>query len=165
MSSGTPSIESLTSRDRMLTVMIASSGLFLVALDFSINVSLPTMRDSLGASLISVQGIIIFYHASRSGLAPAAGGLGDAFGLKRVFLWGVVAYTAAVGLIALQDTLGAVVALRVLQGVGAGILFTAGPALVVRAFGPARRGTALGVTLASVSAGQMTATLGGGFLS
>ena len=149
----------------MLTVMIASSGLFLVALDFSINVSLPTMRDSLGASLISVQGIIIFYHASRSGLAPAAGGLGDAFGLKRVFLWGVVAYTAAVGLIALQDTLGAVVALRVLQGVGAGILFTAGPALVVRAFGPARRGTALGVTLASVSAGQMTATLGGGFLS
>ncbi len=165
MSSGTETTTSLTSRDRLLTVVIASAGLFLVALDFSINVSLPTMRDSLGASLISVQGIIIFYHASRSGLAPAAGGLGDAFGLKRVFLWGVVAYTGAVGLIALQDTLGAVVALRVLQGVGAGILFTTGPALVVRAFGPARRGTALGVTLASVSAGQMTATLGGGFLS
>jgi MFS family permease len=155
----------LSSRDRLLTVVVASAGLFLVALDFSINVSLPTMRDSLGASLISVQGIIIFYHASRSGLAPAAGGLGDAFGLRRVFLWGVVAYTAAVGLIALQDSLGAVVALRVLQGVGAAILFTAGPALVVRAFGPARRGTALGVTLASVSAGQVTATLGGGFLS
>ncbi len=155
----------LSSRDRLLTVVVASAGLFLVALDFSINVSLPTMRDSLGASLISVQGIIIFYHASRSGLAPAAGGLGDAFGLRRVFLWGVVAYTAAVGFIALQDSLGAVVALRVLQGVGAAILFTAGPALVVRAFGPARRGTALGVTLASVSAGQLTATLGGGFLS
>ena len=155
----------LSPRDRLITVVVASAGLFLVALDFSINVSLPTMRDSLGASLISVQGIIIFYHASRSGLAPAAGGLGDAFGLRRVFLWGVVAYTVAVGLIALQDSLGAVVALRVLQGVGAAILFTVGPALVVRAFGPARRGTALGVTLASVSAGQLTATLGGGFLS
>ena len=67
----------LRSRDRMITVIVAAAGLFLVALDFSINVSLPTMRDSLGASLISVQGIIIFYHASRSGLAPAAGGLGD----------------------------------------------------------------------------------------
>ena len=165
MSQGTETSSSLTSRDRLLTVVVASAGLFLVALDFSINVSLPTMRDSLGASLISVQGIIIFYHASRSGLAPAAGGLGDSFGLKHIFLWGVVAYTGAVGLIALQDTLGAVIALRVLQGVGAAILFTAGPALVVRAFGPARRGTALGVTLASVSAGQMTATLGGGFLS
>ena len=153
------------SRDRLLTVVVASAGLFLVALDFSINVSLPAMRDSLGASLISVQGIIIFYHASRSGLAPAAGGLGDTFGLRRVFLWGVVAYTVAVGFIALQDSLGAIIGLRVLQGVGAAILFTTGPALVVRAFGHARRGTALGVTLASVSAGQLTATLGGGFLS
>ena len=160
--SGSPLI---SSRDRLITVVVAASGLFLVALDFSINVSLPTMRDSLGASLISVQGIIIFYHASRSGLAPAAGGLGDAFGLRRVFLWGVVAYTVAVGLIALQDSLGAVIALRVLQGVGAAILFTTGPALVVRAFGPKRRGTALGVTLAAVSAGQLTATLGGGYLS
>ncbi len=158
-------LPNVSSRDRLITVAIAAAGLFLVALDFSINVSLPTMRDSLGASLISVQGIIIFYHASRSGLGPAAGGLGDAFGLRRVFLWGVVAYTAAVGLIALQDSLGAVVALRVLQGVGAVILFTAGPALVVRAFGPKRRGTALGVTLAAVSAGQLTATLGGGYLS
>ncbi|MCH8816483.1 MAG: MFS transporter [Chloroflexi bacterium] len=160
-----PETSASTSRDRLLTVVVASSGLFLVALDFSINVSLPTMRDSLGASLISVQGIIIFYHASRSGLAPAAGGLGDSFGLRRVFLWGVVAYTVAVGLISLQDSLGAIIGLRVLQGVGAAVLFTTGPALVVRAFGRARRGTALGVTLASVSAGQLTATLGGGFLS
>ncbi|MDA1257529.1 MAG: MFS transporter [Chloroflexi bacterium] len=160
-----PAASSLTSRDRLLTVVVAAAGLFLVALDFSINVSLPTMRDSLGASLVTVQGIIIFYHASRSGLAPAAGGLGDSFGLKRVFLWGVVAYTLAVGLISLQDSLGAVVGLRVLQGVGAAVLFTTGPALVARAFGPARRGTALGVTLAAVSAGQVTGTLGGGFLS
>lgn len=162
---GAPEISASGSRERLLTVVVASAGLFLVALDFSINVSLPTMRDSLGASLISVQGIIIFYHASRSGLAPAAGGLGDSFGLRRVFLWGVVAYTAAVGLIALQDSLGAIIGLRVLQGVGAAVLFTTGPALVVRAFGPERRGTALGVTLAAVSAGQLTATLGGGFLS
>lgn len=149
----------------VLTIALAASGLFLAALDFSINVSLPTIRDSLGASLVSVQGIIIFYHASRSGLAPTAGGVGDAFGLRRVFLAGVAAYTLAVALISLQDVLGAVIGLRVLQGLGAGTLFTISPALVARAFGPSRRGAALGVTIAAVSAGQLTATLGGGWLS
>ena len=148
-----------------LAVLVGGAGLFLVALDFSINVSLPTMRDSLGASLVTVQWIIILYHATRSGTGFGAGGIGDRFGLKRLFVAGVVAYTLAVGLISLQGSLGAVVSIRLLQGIGAGALFIAGPALVARAFGRPRRGTALGVTLAALALGQVTATLGGGWLS
>ena len=45
------------------------------------------------------------------------------------------------------------------------ILFTVGPAVVARAFGPGRRGTALGVTLGAMGAGQMAGTLGGGLLA
>ena len=55
-------------------------------------------------------------------------------------------------------------ALRIPQGVGVAILFTLGPALVARAYGPARRGAALGVTLAAVGAGAFVGTLGGGYL-
>ena len=146
-------------------MLVGGAGLFLVALDFSINVSLPTMRDSLGASLVTVQWIIILYHATRSGTGFGAGGIGDRFGLKRLFVAGVVAYTLTVGLISLQGSLGAVVSIRLLQGIGAGALFIAGPALVARAFGRPRRGTALGVTLAALALGQVTATLGGGWLS
>jgi len=146
-------------------VLVGGAGLFLVALDFSINVSLPTMRDSLDASLVTVQWIIILYHATRSGTGFGAGGIGDRFGLKRLFMAGVVAYTLAVALISLQGSLGAVVSLRLLQGIGAGILFAAGPALVARAFGRSGRGAALGVTLAALALGQVTATLGGGWLS
>ena len=81
------------SRAQLLVVLVGGAGLFLVALDFSINVSLPTMRDSLGASLVTVQWIIILYHATRSGTGFGAGGIGDRFGLKRLFMAGVIAYT------------------------------------------------------------------------
>ena len=55
--------------------------------------------------------------------------------------------------------------MRLPQGIGVAILFTVGPAIVAKAFGPTRRGTALGVTLGAMGAGQMAGTLGGGWLS
>ena len=154
----------LAARAGIPTIIAGAAGLYLGALDFSINVSLPTMRDSLGESLITVQWIIVIYHASRSGSGFGVGAFGDRFGLKWLFLAGVILNSVAVGLIALQTDLAGIVALRVMQGVGVTILFTVGPALVARAFGPHRRGAALGVTIAAVGAGQVTATLGGGWL-
>ena len=147
------------------TIIAGAAGLFLGALDFSINVSLPAIRDDLNESIITVQWIIIIYHASRSGSGFGIGAIGDRYGLKWLFILGVVLYTIAVGVISLQTSLAGVVALRVLQGIGVTILFTVGPALVARAFGPERRGAALGVTIAAVGAGQMTATLGGGWFT
>ncbi len=159
---------------RAAALFIGGAALFLAALDFSINVSLPTMRDSLHETLVSVQWVIIIYHAARSGTGFVAGGLADRFGLKWLLLSGAVAYTLAVGLIAMQSGLPGIVALRVLQGVGVAILFTLGPALVAKAFAPEgasgvrgpsfRRGAALGITLAAVGAGQLAGTLGGGWL-
>ncbi len=122
-------------------------------------------RDSLNETLVSVQWIIIIYHAARSGTGFVAGRLADTIGLKRVLLAGIVLYTVSVAIISLQGSLAPIVGLRVPQGIGVAILFTVGPAVVARAFGPERRGTALGVTLGAMGAGQMAGTLGGGWLS
>ncbi len=150
---------------RVLAAAAGGAALFLAALDFSINVSLPVFRESLGETLITVQWIIIIYHAARSGTGFIAGHLADTIGLKRVLLTGIVLYTASVAIISLQGSLSPIVGLRVPQGIGVAILFTVGPAIVARAFGPERKGTALGFTLAAVGAGQMAGTLGGGWLS
>ena len=147
-----------------LVILVGGAALFLAALDFSINVTLPRFREDLGESLVSVQWIIIVYHGSRSGAGIVAGGIADRYGLKRLLLAGVILYTAAVGLISLQSSLDPIVWLRVPQGIGVAILFTLGPALVARAFGPARRGAALGVTLSAIGAGTFAGTLGGGLL-
>ena len=148
-----------------MAIALGGFGLFLASIDFAINVSLPIIRDSFQTNLVNVQWIIIAYHVSRSSLGFAAGGIADRFGLRDLFLVGVGFYTIAVGLISLQSELHGVVVLRALQGVGAGILFTAAPALVTRAFKPSKRGTALGITLAAVALGQIAGTLGGGWLS
>lgn len=150
---------------RIVAAAAGASALFLAALDFSINVSLPIFRDSLDETLVSVQWIIIIYHASRSGTGFIAGRLADTIGLKRVLLAGIVFYTASVAIISLQGSLSPIVGLRFPQGIGVAILFTVGPAVVARAFGPERRGTALGVTLGAMGAGQMAGTLGGGWLA
>ena len=143
---------------------MGGGALFLAALDFSINVNLPRFRTDLGETLVSVQLIIILYHGARSGTGFIAGGVADRFGIKWPLIAGIVLYTLAVGLISLQDSLAPIVALRIPQGVGVAILFTLGPALVARAFGPARRGAALGVTLSAIGAGAFVGTLGGGVL-
>lgn len=114
---------------------------------------------------MTVQWIIIIYHAARSGTGFIAGSIADIFGLKRILLFGIILYTASVAIISLQGSLAPIVALRVPQGIGVAILFTVGPALVARAFGPERRGTALGVTLGAMGAGQVAGTLGGGLLA
>ncbi|MDG0867083.1 MFS transporter [Candidatus Lucifugimonas marina] len=148
----------------MMAILIGSGALFLGALDFSINVNLPRFRSELGETLISVQLIIIMYHGARSGTGFVAGGIADRFGIKWPLVSGIVLYTLAVGLISLQDSLTPIVALRIPQGIGVAILFTLAPALVARAFGPSRRGAALGVTLGAMGLGTFAGTLGGGFL-
>ena len=114
--------------------------------------------------MITVQLIIIFYHGARSGFGFIAGGIADKFGIKWPLSAGIVLYTAAVAIISIQNSLIPIVALRVPQGIGVAILFTLAPALIARAFGPSRRGSALGFTLAAMGAGTFTGTLGGGLL-
>jgi len=149
---------------QILAIAIGSGALFLGALDFSINVNLPRFRSDLGETMIRVQLIIIMYHGARSGSGFVAGGIADRFGIKWPLVSGIVLYTTAVGLISLQDSLTPIVALRIPQGIGVAILFTLAPALVARAFGPSRRGAALGVTLGAMGLGTFASTLGGGLL-
>ena len=155
---------SITRLAQVMAIVIGSGALFLGALDFSINVNLPRFRSDLNETLISVQLIIIMYHGARSGTGFVAGGIADRFGIKWPLAAGIVLYTGAVGLISLQDSLTPIVALRIPQGIGVAILFTRAPALVARAFGPGRRGSALGVTMGAMGLGTFAGTLGGGFL-
>ena len=136
----------LTKFAQILAIAIGSGALFLGALDFSINVNLP------------------MYHGARSGTGFVAGGIADRFGIKWPLVAGIVLYTVSVGIISLQDSLTPIVSLRIPQGIGVAILFTLAPALVARAFGPSRRGAALGVTLGAMGLGTFAGTLGGGFL-
>jgi EmrB/QacA subfamily drug resistance transporter len=126
--------------------------LFMIMLDNTVvNVALPSIQRDLGASLPALEWIVNGYTLSFAVLLATGGRLGDIFGRRRMFLFGVVIFalsSATAGLAA--DTTSLVVS-RVVQGVGAALMMPATLSIVTDAFPPEERGKAMG-TWAGVSA-------------
>ena len=148
---------------RTLGVALASAlGMILASLDFSVNVALPAMRDALGTDLAAVQWVIVVFIATRAGLALGAGAFADRFGLRRVYIFGTVAYLAAMGCLSLAPNLETLVGFRILQAVGTGCLYSTAPAIAATVFPEHRRGLSMGFTSASLASGMVMSTLAAG---
>ena len=156
--------ESIDNGPRWLGLVAAASGTFLTALDITVNVALPDIAGDFGTDSVTIQWIIIFYVGSSTAMQLGLGGAADVFGLKRMFMVGLVAYTASVVAIGLSGSLGVVFGLRVVQSVGNGLLIALAPAIVTRLFPEEFRGRALGIMGGLGTLGMITGSLGGGFL-
>jgi EmrB/QacA subfamily drug resistance transporter len=116
------------------------AAMFMSIMDVTIvNVALPTIGRDFGVSPTAVDSISIAFLVSLAVFIPASGWLGDRFGGKRVLLTAIVVFTVASALCGLATSLGELVAFRVLQGVGGGMLAPVGLAMLFRAFPPAER--------------------------
>jgi EmrB/QacA subfamily drug resistance transporter len=162
----TESIDHTTGGDthRWLGLIAASMGMFLGSLDMTVNVALPDITRSFHTDAQTIYWIIIFYVGSSTGLQLGLGNAADRYGLKRFYLAGLGFYTLAVLLIGLAPWLPLVLALRVLQAVGNGLIMVSVPALVTRMFPPQERGRALGLMTGIATLGMVTGSLGGGVL-
>ena len=147
-----------------MVAAVAGLGMFLAALDISVNVALPSIAKGLDADLQSVQWVIVAFVATRAGLVMGAGSFADRFGLRRVFIFGAVSYLVAMVTISLSPNLESVVGFRVLQGFGVGSFFAVSPALAARVFPADRRGLAMGFATGSQALGMLAGTLGAGLL-
>jgi EmrB/QacA subfamily drug resistance transporter len=141
-----PTSEVLAKRSRTATLVIVSLGLFMVVLDnLVVNVALPTIHRDFGASVQSLEWIVNAYVLAYAVLLLTGSVLGDRFGRKRMFIAGILLFTAASAGSALAPTTGTLIAARALQGVGAAIVTPLTLTLIADAFPPDRRGIALGV--------------------
>ena len=138
--------------------------MFLTSLDITVNVALPNITDSFGTDAVTIQWIIILYVGSSTAMHLGLGGAADAFGLKRMFVLGLIGYTIAVFAISFAQSLGLLFGLRVFQAVGNGLLMVLAPAIVTRLFPSEFRGRALGIMAALGTLGMMAGSLGGGAL-
>ena len=138
--------------------------MFLTSLDLAVNVALPDITANLGTDLRTVQWIIVLYVGSSTSLQLGLGSAADVYGLRRFYIIGLAAYALAVLLIGLAPSLPIVLALRVTQAIGNGLIVASAPALITAIFPSEQRGRALGLMSAIATLGMIAATLGGGLL-
>src|SRR5437868_3319156 len=137
--------------------------MFIDILDTTIvNVALPDLGREFHASTTSIEWIVLGYLLSLAVWIPASGWIGDRIGTRRVFLFALAMFTAASALCGQANSLGELVAFRVLQGVGGGMLVPVGTAMLFRAFPPIERAKASTVLiLPTVIAPALGPVLGG----
>ena len=138
---------------RTVALLVACGGAFFGFLDATIvNVSFPDIARSFPESSRSgLSWILDAYFIVLAALLVPAGAIADRLGRKRVFLWGLGAFTVCSALCAVAPTLDTLIAARVLQGAGAAVLAPVSLALVLPEFPPQRRATAVGIWGASAA--------------
>jgi EmrB/QacA subfamily drug resistance transporter len=98
-------------------------GTFVYVLDFFIvNVALPSIQRSLGASPAAIEWVVAGYGLTSAAFLVTGGRLGDHYGRRRVFCAGLCGFTVASALCALAPDAGFLVAARLAQGVAAAIM-------------------------------------------
>ncbi|HEX3702928.1 MAG TPA: MFS transporter [Vicinamibacterales bacterium] len=107
-------------------------------------VALPAIAHDLSATVAQMQWVVESYSLMLSSLVLVGGSLGDQFGRRRIFGTGVCVFAAASGGCAISQTIGQLIALRVLQGIGAALLVPGSLALISAAYPEETRGRAIG---------------------
>ena len=128
------------------TIVLAGLGVFMTALDnLVVTTALPVLRVSLHARLSGLEWILNAYLLAFACMILTGAALGDRFGRRRLYAIGIALFTAASAAAALSPSVGALIAARVFQGVGAGIAFPLTLTLISEAFPVEKRGAAIGM--------------------
>ncbi|MEX2221409.1 MAG: MFS transporter [Candidatus Rokuibacteriota bacterium] len=147
-----------------MPVLLAALGALLVSLDSAINIALPAMADAFGVAPAAIRWVIICYVLTYAFTAFAAGLLADRLGPGPVFTAGLWLCAATFVGYALVESYPAVLGLRVLQGVGSGMVYGTAPALVTLSLPPARHGRGLGAMSLGIGVGLGVGPVLGGVL-
>jgi hypothetical protein len=108
-----------------------------------VNVALPAIRRDLQATAADAQWVVESYALFLAALLLVGGSLGDRYGRRRIFLFGVGVFGVASLACAAASTVGLLIAARALQGIGAALLMPGSLALISAAFPEAERGRAI----------------------
>lgn len=130
-----------------------------------ITVALPSVAHSLHVSSGSTAIILSAYFVAYALALLPGGSLVDRFDARRLALGGLALFALGAAAGAVVSTMGALVATRVLMGVGAGLVSPAALAGAVSGFPPERRGSALGIWGASAGVANLLGPLLGGILT
>ena len=128
------------------TLVLASLGVFITSLDVVVvATALPVLRTNLHASLSDLEWTINAYNLILACLLLTGAALGDRFGRRRMYVVGLLVFSAGSAAAALSSTAGLLIASRLVQGAGAALVLPLTLTLISEAFPIEKRGAAIGM--------------------
>lgn len=151
---------------RWAILAAVGAGTYLNVLDNAmLNVALPTIMTDLQTDVPTVQWVVVGYVLVVSSLLLTGGRLADVHGRRRMYLIGMVMFTAASVLAAFSADIYQLILFRMAQGVGSALVQGIGPAIITSAFSSSERGKALGFTATTVALGGISGPIFGGIIA
>jgi EmrB/QacA subfamily drug resistance transporter len=128
------------------TLGAVAVGLFMIMLDNTIvNVALPSIERSLHMSISSLEWIVTAYALTFAALLITGGKLGDMYGRRKMFVFGLAIFTLASLACGLAPSAGFLIGARAVQGIGAALMNPATLSIITATFPPKERGQAIGI--------------------
>jgi EmrB/QacA subfamily drug resistance transporter len=153
------------SRRQLLTLVATILGSTIVFLDGTVvNVALPAVADDLDAGLAGQQWMVEAYLLTMVALLLVGGSLGDQFGRRRMFVFGLIAFGVTSILCAVAPSVEFLVGARALQGIAGALLVPGSLAIVAATFEGEARGRAVGIWTAWTGIATVIGPAGGGAL-
>ncbi len=137
-------------------------GTFLIS---SVNIALPAIEKNFGMNAITLSWVVTAFLLSTAMFLLPFGRWGDLTGIRRLFKTGVILFTVASVVCGLAPSETWLILFRFIQGVGAAMSSTTGPAILVSAFPPQQRGRVLGFSVSAVYLGLAFGPFAGGLIT
>ena len=149
----------------MVVAGVVVLGAIMSILDITVvGVAQRTFQETFDATQAQVAWTMTGYTLALATVIPLTGWAADRFGTKRLYMLAVVLFTAGSALCATADQLEMLVAFRVLQGLGGGMLMPLGMTIMTRAAGPERLGRVMAILGVPMLLGPIFGPILGGWL-
>lgn len=152
-------------RGRYIALTIVMTGVFMSVLDsVALNIALPAITSDFQVTVADTQWVVTIYLLAQTCFLIIAGKVAERTGQARMFTAGLGVFTISSLLCATSSSLGQLITFRLVQGIGASMLFSVSTAIIFQVFGPRERGKAMGFVGSTVAVGAMLGPVIGGFL-
>jgi len=123
-------------------------GMIMSILDTTIvNVALDTLAKDLHTTISEIQWVATGYLLSLAAVIPLTGWAARKYGAKNVYIWSIVLFTLGSALCGIADSSGSLIAFRVIQGIGGGMIMPIAQMIMAEVAGPQRMGRVMSITV------------------
>lgn len=141
-------------------------GPFVSIVDYNVvNVTLPKMMSGLATDVLTIRWVVTAYLTATAVIMPTIGWIGRTLGNKNLYILGLSVFTGASALCGMAPTAGVLIALRALQGLGAGVLMPISFVLMTEVYPPHKRGMGTAMWGIGASMGSVIGLPLGGYFA